>query len=135
MKTLIQIENAVCEAFGVTPEFIHEKSKADNRALYRYIIGYVFFEINGKTFNFTETAYFCGINRCTLIHGIKVVNNELDTNPKFKAQIIEVFKRLGEKTQLYNDREEIKREITTLLYVSSLTFEEITEIYDLVKKL
>jgi hypothetical protein len=64
-----------------------------------------------------------------------VVNNELDTNPKFKAQIIEVFKRLGEKTQLYNDREEIKREITTLLYVSSLTFEEITEIYDLVKKL
>jgi hypothetical protein len=140
MKTLIEIENAVCEVFGVTPEFIHKKDRADNKPLIRYIIGYLFFEINGKTFNLTEAAYFCSINRCTLIHGMKVVNNELDSNPKFKSQVIEVFKKLGEKTKLVDEREEVKDRIKRILksyyYLQNgLSLSDCDDLINLIEKL
>ena len=58
---------------------------------------------------------YLDIDYSTVHWGIHVVENTIDTDPKFKADMIEVFKRLGEKTNPVDEREEIKKEMITLL--------------------
>jgi len=115
MKSLIEIEEKVCEVFGVTSEFIHEKSRDSLRFLYRYVIGYVSRKINGKKISLKMLGKYLDIDYSTVHWGIHVVENTIDTDPKFKADMIEVFKRLGEKTNPVDEREEIKKEMITLL--------------------
>ena len=43
--------------------------------------------------------------------GMMVINNQIETDPKFKADMIEVFEKLGEKTSLGASKETIKNEI------------------------
>jgi hypothetical protein len=71
---------------------------------------------------------------------MKVVNNDLDSNPKFKSQVIEVFKKLGEKTKLVDEREDIKDRIKRILksyyYLEvTLSISDYDDLIDLIEKL
>ena len=140
MKTLIEIENAVCEVFGVTPEFFHQKNRGEKKPMYRYVICYVCREINGQNLNFVSIGNFLGVHYSTLNYGIGAINDEIDTNQKFKYQVIEVFKKLGEKTKLVDEREDIKDRIKRILksyyYLEvTLSISDYDDLIDLIEKL
>jgi len=139
MRSLIEIEEKVCEVFGVTSEFIHEKGRSEGRALIRYVIGYTYRQIYGKNGSLKDVSWCYGISRTTMQYGLKVVANEIDTDPKFKADMIEVFKRLGEKTNLVDEREDIKIEIIDALgrmrTCDQIAYSDYTYLFDLINKL
>jgi len=120
MKSLIEIETVVCDVFGVSSEFIHEKSRDSLRFLYRYLIGYLSRKINDKKISLKMLGEYLDIDYSTVHWGIHVVENTIDTDPKFKADMIEVFEKLGEKTKLGDSPGIIKKEI----------FQKLEELHD-----
>lgn len=98
MKTLEEIEQKVCEEFGVTPEFLHERSRKDGRPLIRYVVAYVCVSLNSKKYSQGVIGYYFGINNSTVNVGLNVVSNELATNRVFEKKIDDIFKSLNEAT-------------------------------------
>ena len=135
MKSLIEIEQVVCDVFGVTSEFIHEKSRDSLRFLYRYIIGYLSRKINDRKITFKAIGKYLNIDHSTMQWGMRVINNQIDTDPKFKEDVIECLKRLNEKTKLADNREEIKKEIFEILNQVFIDTADRLHLFNLVSKL
>lgn len=135
MKSLIEIEQVVCDVFGVTSEFIHEKSRSQKKPIFRYLIAYICREINGEISQYGMIGKHFGNKHSTMIHGLRVVRNEIDTDHKFKADVIECFKRLGEETKLVDEREETKKEIFEILNQVFIDTVDRLHLFNLVNKL
>ena len=134
MKSLQEIEQVVCEVFGVSSDFIHKKSRADRRPIYRYLICYSFRKINKEALSFEKIGSYFGYDHSTMINGMMVIEDELYCNTEFCIKTKEVFKRLDTKNSAKEDtRKKLLQKIGVLFLndrISSYDFNVMCDLID-----
>lgn len=135
MKSLEEIENAVCEVFEITHEFIHEKSRAKKRPIYRLLICYISRSYNARKITFQKLGDYFMLTNSNIQQGIAVVKNEIDTNQEFKRKVKEVFGKLEPRSEKENAKSRLIIEIFNLHFDEKISTEEFNSINNLIEKL
>jgi len=135
MKSLEEIENAVCEVFEITNEFIHQKSRAKKRPIYRFLICYISRLLNNKKITFQKLGDYFMLTNSNIKHGIDVVKNEIDTNQEFKRKVKEVLDKLEPRSEKENAKSSLIIEIFNLHFDGKISTEEFNSINNLIEKL
>lgn len=135
MKSLEEIENAVCEVFEITNEFIHQKSRAKKRPIYRLLICYISRSYNARKITFQKLGDYFMLTNSNIQHGIAVVKNEIDTNQEFKRKVKEVLDKLEPRSEKENAKSSLIIEIFNLHFDGKISTEEFNSINNLIEKL
>ena len=135
MKSLEEIENAVSEVFEITPEFIHQKSRAKKRPIYRLLICYISRLLNNKKITFQKLGDYFMLTNSNIKQGIDVVKNEIDTNQEFKRKVKEVLDKLEPRSEKENAKSSLIIEIFNLHFDGKISTEEFNSINNLIEKL
>jgi len=86
-KTIIidEIEKEVCFYFGINYEALHIPNRSRNNVKARQIICYLSTKLTRLSLKYIG-EYF-GQDHTTVIHACKTVNNLMDTEPEYKADV------------------------------------------------
>lgn len=82
MKEIIEI---VANYYGLWQGKIFMKSRIREIMIPRQVAHYVL--RRHSKFNLKEISGYFGINHATVIHSVKTVENDIDTNPRFKKDV------------------------------------------------
>ena len=85
IKNIQQIEKEVCFYFGLDAESLHVKNRKREILQARQIISYLAYTF--LNLNHREIASFFGQDRTTVINSVYQVQNLIDTEPEYKADV------------------------------------------------
>lgn len=82
----------VCDYFGHPVEFVLDKSRKKEYVKTRYIMAYLLAQDYYLNMSLTSIAYAIGKrDHTTIIHGLKVMDNELEMFDEFRELMRDVF--------------------------------------------
>ena len=76
-----EIENNVCRAFRINPEYLHSKNRESSLVFARYCIFKIAREENFYTLQ--EIGRYFNKSHCTIIYGINQIDNVIELKKKF----------------------------------------------------